>query len=148
LPRKFSHFIQEKVRRRANFLCEYCHTDERWQLVQFTIDHIVPISEGGTGELENLALACFHCNRKKFDKQSVSDSQTNSIIPLFNPQKMLWNEHFTWSEDGLRIISLTEIGRVTIELLKLNRERILQIRQDDVFVNRHPPRNDTIQMSK
>jgi len=89
LPRKFSRFIQEKVRRRANFLCEYCHTDERWQLVQFTIDHIIPISEGGIGELENLALACFHCNRKKSDKQSVSDSQTNSIIPLFNPQKML-----------------------------------------------------------
>jgi 5-methylcytosine-specific restriction endonuclease McrA len=148
LPRKFSRFIQEKVRRRANFLCEYCHTDERWQLVQFTIDHIIPISEGGTGELENLALACFHCNRKKSDKQSVSDSQTNSIIPLFNPQKMLWNEHFIWSEDGLRIISLTEIGRVTIELLKLNRERILQIRQDDILVNRHPPRNDTIQTSK
>ncbi len=148
MPRKFSRFIQEKVRRRANFLCEYCHTDERWQLVQFTIDHIIPISEGGTGELENLALACFHCNRKKSDKQSVSDSQTNSIIPLFNPQKMLWNEHFIWSEDGLRIISLTEIGRVTIELLKLNRERILQIRQDDILVNRHPPRNDTIQTSK
>jgi len=148
LPHKFSHSIQEKVRRRANLLCEYFHTDESWQLVQFTIDHIVPISEGGTSELGNLALACFHCNRKKSDKQSVSDLQTNSIVPLFNPQEMLWNEHFIWSEDGLRIIPLTVIGRVTIELLKLNRERILQIRQDDVLVNRHPPKNDTIQTSK
>jgi hypothetical protein len=122
--------------------------DERWQLVQFTIDHIVPISEGGTGALENLALACFHCNRKKSDKQKVFDLETNSEILLFNPRTMLWNEHFVWSSDGLRIISLTEIGKVTVELFELNRKRILQIRRDDVLVNRHPHRNDAMQTSE
>ena len=145
MPRKFSRFIQEKVRRRANFLCEYCHTDEHWQLVQFTIDHIIPSSVGGTDELDNLALACFHCNRKKSNKQSIFDLPRSSEIPLFNPRKMIWNEHFVWSNNALQIISLTEIGGVTIELLELNRERILQIRQDDILVKRHPPKNDKIQ---
>ena len=142
MPRKFSENIKEKVRRRADFLCEYCHTDERWQLVQFTIDHIIPTSVGGGNEIENLALACFHCNRRKSDKQIVFDEQTNSGILIFNPRKMIWREHFRWSKDGLRIIYQTEIGRVTIALLDLNRFRIIQIRQDDISVNRHPPKSD------
>jgi HNH endonuclease len=32
---------------------------------RFTVDHIVPLAQGGTTILENLALACFHCNRRK-----------------------------------------------------------------------------------
>jgi hypothetical protein len=55
---------------------------------------------------------------------------------------MLWAEHFIWSADGLQMLPRSEIGRATIELLELNRERILRLRQDDVSVNRHPPRTD------
>jgi len=138
LRRKISHFLQRKVRKRANFLCEYCHADEHWQFVSFTTDHIVPISQGGTDSLENLALACFHCNRYKSNKQFVGE------FPLFNPREMSWNEHFVWSKDALRILPKTEIGRVTIELLELNRERLLMIRADDTHVNRHPPKDDLI----
>lgn len=130
------------MRRRAKFLCEYCHTDEHWQLVEFTIDHIIPLSAGGVTELENLALACFHCNRRKSDKQSIWDKQTNTEIIIYNPRLMKWSEHFIWSADGVRIIPQTEIGTITIKFLKLNRERILQIRYDDVLVNRHPPIDD------
>lgn len=139
MPRKISQFIQLKVRKRAKYLCEYCHADERWQFVPFTVDHIVPISEGGTDSLENLALACFHCNRHKSNKQMVGK------IPIFNPREMSWNEHFIWSKDYLRILPNTETGTVTIELLNLNRERLLIIRADDILVNRHPPKNDLIE---
>lgn len=132
MPRKFSENVKERVRRRANFLCKYCHTDERWQLVQFTIDYIKPISAGGSDEFENLALACFHCNRRKSDKQVVFDSQTDSEILIFNPRKMIWLEHFYWSNDSLLILPQSAIGRLTIELLELNRFRIVQIRQDDI----------------
>ncbi len=31
--------IQNQVRQRANFLCEYCHASEQWQYVAFTIEH-------------------------------------------------------------------------------------------------------------
>jgi len=146
LPRKFSPFIHKNIRQRANFLCEYCHTDEKWQLIQFTIDHIIPVSDDGSDELENLALACFHCNRKKSNKQSFYDPQIDSKILIFNPRKMSWKNHFIWSKNALEILYLTDIGRITIELLELNRPRILQIRQDDVLVKRHPPENDPIEM--
>jgi hypothetical protein len=31
------------VRERAQRHCEYCHADERWQFVRFTIDHVLPL---------------------------------------------------------------------------------------------------------
>lgn len=145
MSHKIPEDIREQIRKRASYLCEYCHTNERWQYVRFTIDHIIPRDEGGETVLENLALACFHCNRRKSNKQLVSDSETNREIPLFNPRKDNWSEHFIWSADKIHIIAKTEIGRVTIDLLELNRERILAIRLADAAVNRHPPIGDVIQ---
>ena len=43
--------------------CVYCGTDEG----PFECDHIMPVSRGGTNELENLATACIDCNRAKGD---------------------------------------------------------------------------------
>ena len=142
MPPKLSAEIRADIRERARFLCEYCHTDERWQMVQFTIDHIKPVAEGGTNEFENLALACFHCNRRKSNKTAVFDTTAGLAIPIFNPRKMSWNEHFSWSPDDLKIVPRTDCGRVTVELLQLNRDRILQIRMDDKLVHRHPPISD------
>ncbi len=141
MSRKISEDVRDQVRRRANFLCEYCHTNERWQYVSFTIDHIIPNDNDSIG---NLALACFHCNRRKSNKISVFDGQSDKEVPLFNPRKDIWKEHFEWSEDKIFIIPKTEIGRITVALLNLNRERILQIRLVDVLVNRHPPIEDLI----
>ena len=146
MPRKLPAGIREQVRRRANFLCEYCHTNERWQYVRFTSDHLTPLAEGSAVETpENLALACFHCNRRKSDKQSGVDPVTGQVVPLFNPRVQQWWEHFIWSADGLRIVPLTAIGRATVELLELNRERVLRIRAADVQVRRHPPEGDPVQ---
>lgn len=34
-----------------------------------TVDHVVPISKGGTSTLDNLKLCCYGCNRSKGSKQ-------------------------------------------------------------------------------
>ena len=147
MPRKIPADLRERVRRRAGDLCEYCHTNERWQYVRFTIDHVVPLAEGGEDVFENLALACFHCNRRKSDKQTALDAEANQEVPLFNPRLHNWADHFVWSADGLYIIPRTATGRATVELLELNRERILYIRSADVSVKRHPPADDPVQTS-
>jgi hypothetical protein len=147
VPRKISSQLQERVRRRAGHLCEYCHTSELWQCVRFTIDHLQPISTGGEDHFLNLALACFHCNRRKGTKQMALDNLTGRPVPLFNPRQQSWAEHFIWSADGLRIVPLTAGGRATVALLDLNRERLLRIRAADVAVNRHPPSGDPRQSS-
>ena len=68
--------MQTQIRQRAHALCEYCHTAEQWQYVPFTVDHIIPLAHGGTTTLDNLALACFHCNRRKSTHRTGSDPQT------------------------------------------------------------------------
>lgn len=143
--RKFSLELQQQVRQRAQFLCEYCHASEQWQYVQFTIDHILPIAQGGTDTIENLALACFHCNRRKTNKTSAIDPQTEHPVPLFNPRQDLWQAHFIWSSDGLTLIGLTVTGQVTIAALDLNRARVIPIRAADKAIGRHPPADDPIQ---
>jgi 5-methylcytosine-specific restriction endonuclease McrA len=62
---KIPETIQMQVRQRARYLCEFCHANEQWQYVRFNVDHVMPLSLGGDDSLENLTLACFHCNRRK-----------------------------------------------------------------------------------
>ena len=142
---KIAPDVQAFVRERAAGLCEYCHTQERWQYVRFTIDHVIPLSKEGSDDQANLALACFHCNRRKSDRLRASDPKTGRKVDLYNPRRHVWADHFVWSADGLRIIGLTSIGRATVVALEFNRERVLNIRSADIAVNRHPPDGDPIQ---
>jgi hypothetical protein len=143
--RKISEELQNQVHQRANYLCEYCHASEQWQYVAFTIDHVIPLTLSGADTLDNLALACFHCNRKKSEKTTTIDPQSSTEVPLFNPRQHSWSEHFIWSNDGLFIIGLTPIGRATVATLVLNRERVINIRAADQAVGRHPPTGDPLQ---
>lgn len=145
--RQYTASLQQQVRQRARFLCEYCHTNEQWQYVPFTVDHVIPLKLGGTDDVENLALACFHCNRRKSDRVTAVDPQTNEDVPLFNPRQDEWNHHFIWSADCLSIVGQTATGRATVNSLDLNRRRILPIRADDWVIGRHPPKNDPVQTS-
>lgn len=139
-----SSLIRDAVRQRAKGLCEYCHTDETWQYVEFTIDHVIPLSAQGSDGLENLALACFACNRRKSNLLETPDPESGQLTPLFNPCLSLWADHFSWSSDRLKIIGTTATGRATATLLDLNRPRLLKIRAADLQVNRHPPIDDPV----
>lgn len=58
----------EKIRSRLFDCCSYCGT----QLGGFgEIDHMLPISKGGTNDPSNLTLACRSCNRDKNNKTSA-----------------------------------------------------------------------------
>lgn len=46
--------------------CAYC--EERLRYETATLDHIIPLSKGGTNSIFNRALACMPCNRDKGDK--------------------------------------------------------------------------------
>ncbi len=144
--RYISEAIQNQVRQRAKFLCEYCHASEQWHYVAFTVDHVIPLNKGGINSRDNLALACFHCNRQKSDKIKVIDEQSLSEVFLFNPRTDSWQEHFIWSRDTLLIIGLTPTGRATVTALAFNRSRIINIRAADKEIGRHPPLDDPIQI--
>ncbi len=52
-----------EVFKRDNFTCRYC--GRKTPNVVLEIDHVIPKSQGGTDELENLVTSCWECNRGK-----------------------------------------------------------------------------------
>ena len=101
----------------------------------------MPQSAGGTSDLDNLAYACFLCNRLKSNKASAFDLPSGKWIPLFNPRQDKWSEHFAWNEDATQVIGLTAIGRCTIKELRLNREKLIEYRACLLPFGVHPPGN-------
>jgi len=136
------------VRERAHRRCEYCHADERWQFVLFTIDHVLPQSAGGSDEADNLALACRNCNERRGNRLEGRDLETAEVVSLFNPRRDRWSDHFVWDIARLRIVGRTSTGRATAELLDLNDDRhdsiVIRIRQRDMSDGYHPPLEDPV----
>lgn len=48
------------IYQRDGEICHHCGTNKN-----LTIDHIKPISKGGTNDLDNLQVLCLPCNLKK-----------------------------------------------------------------------------------
>lgn len=139
MPKKYiPKAITDELTKLANGCCEYCKYLQFYALRQFSNDHIIPSSLGGTDELNNLARACESCNGYKFTAVSALDLVTNQVVPLFHPRKNTWQNHFRWSEDFLKIEGLTPTGRATIIRLKMNQERIVNFRGIAIG-NGHPP---------
>jgi 5-methylcytosine-specific restriction endonuclease McrA len=115
------------VRKRAAHRCEYCRLPEKWSKLPFVLDHIVARQHGGKSVIDNLALCRGFCNRHKGPNVAGIDARTKLLTPLFNPRRDQWVEHFRWSRD--RMIGLTAIGRVTIEVLAMNDEEQLDVRR-------------------
>jgi hypothetical protein len=107
--------------------------------MQFTIDHIIPESLGGTHELDNLCLACWDCNLIKQSRIAAMDSESGETVPLFHPIQQEWREHFRWIDSGKHIEGQTAIGRATVNLLRLNRPLLVRSRERWIKAGWHPP---------
>jgi len=119
--------LRRLVSERANYRCEYCLLPEEFSSFPHEPDHIIPSKHGGTTTADNLALACFWCNRLKGSDLAALDAQTDQITPLFNPRLHAWTDHFRLNDAV--IASLTPEGRTTADLLKFNRADRLTARQ-------------------
>lgn len=119
--------LRAAVGRRANARCEYCLVPDGAVMWPHEPDHVIAEQHGGRAELENLALACFHCNRRKGPNVASVDPETRQVVPLFNPRAQRWSDHFR--VEGPRIVPLSQIGRATVELLRLNAPDRLPVRQ-------------------
>jgi 5-methylcytosine-specific restriction endonuclease McrA len=118
-----SELTRQLVRKRARYLCEYCHSPEQISTTRFTIDHVQPRSLGGLDDLDNLALACSRCNQRRYNFIVGCDFETDAIAPLFNPRQQAWANHFIWTADGIKILGITAIGRATCDRLDVNDNR-------------------------
>jgi hypothetical protein len=129
--------MRAAVRLHAGGCCEYCGVPDFCTFFSHEPDHIIARQHGGETTLENLALSCVQCNRCKGPNIASLDPETKAIVPLFNPRKERWLNHFR-TERG-RIIPLTPVGRATATLLEFNHPDREQVRLNLWLAGRYSP---------
>lgn len=83
-------FSQEAVFNRDNFICQYYHRDVmgkkfryKCQADEVTIDHVIPLSQGGANSFLNTVCACRHCNEVLKKNKTPRDAGMELIrIPV------------------------------------------------------------------
>lgn len=125
-------FVTERVQGK----CEYCLIHQDVSIYSHEMDHIIARKHGGQTVADNLALSCLPCNRSKGSDLTTFDPLSNAIVPLFNPRRHTWTEHFVL--DGVLIVGLTPTGRATVLLLKLNAPSRLVQRHVLIAQGRYP----------
>ena len=75
--------IKEQLLKQAEYKCEYCGVEVNNQTA--IIDRKIPLSKGGSSDIENLAIACPKCNIFKADKLlgSISNPVVESAAKLW-----------------------------------------------------------------
>lgn len=108
---KLSPKVRYNILKRDGFICQYCGAsgDEK----SLEIDHVVPISKGGTNDEQNLLTSCRDCNRGKSDTNLFSKNNSSIIYPL-NIVNPILNEKitialFSFKKEG--VLTTAEISR-------------------------------------
>lgn len=67
LPEKDWWPLRSKILIRDQFVCKYCGIEGEGE-TQWCVDHVVPLSRGGTNDESNLVACCMPCNSSKSDR--------------------------------------------------------------------------------
>jgi hypothetical protein len=129
--------LRRQVISRAANCCEYCLIPQELAGSRHQVDHVIAEKHQGETSLENHALSCTLCNRRKGSDISSIDPLTGDLTALFNPRTQRWSEHFQL--DGASIIGLTAEGRTTVVFLQLNAVERLIERSAFIQAGLYPP---------
>jgi hypothetical protein len=121
--------LRRTVSDRAQKCCEYCLIPEMLALASYQVDHVIAEKHGGATTEENLALSCPLCNQAKGSDIASVDPETGETVRLYHPRQDNWADHFYLENLSGAILPLTGIGRVTLQLLRMNRTTSLPARQ-------------------
>ncbi len=135
-----SERLRQTIREQAKYRCGYCLMHQRHVYAPMEIDHLNPRSHGGSDDEENLWLACPFCNIYKSNLADGVDDATGERIPLFNPRRQRWLDHFKFGIDRAEIIGITPCGRATLKALRINDVDPLEYRRLLVKFSEYPPK--------
>ena len=114
-----ARFRRKFVRSRARNRCEYYQLLQRNSVLPHEIDHIRAKKHHGPTTNDNTCLSCARCNAAKGSNVAGYDPATGELVPLFNPRRDVWNEHFAW--DGAILVGRSAVGRsYKIDVLRIN----------------------------
>ena len=84
--------VRKEVLDRDYWTCHYCGQEAT------TVDHVIPISKGGTDEAANMVAACIKCNSGKRDRMTPrffeSAARPTTPIGIFIPGKDETTRHY------------------------------------------------------
>jgi 5-methylcytosine-specific restriction endonuclease McrA len=68
MKRRFDYvpFSRANIYARDNHSCQYC--GDTLPASELTFDHVIPVSQGGNKDWENIVACCVNCNRRKGDR--------------------------------------------------------------------------------
>lgn len=138
MRKKIPAALRREVTKRAKGFCEYCRADSDFSDSPFDIEHIIPISQNGKTEIENLAFSCHGCNLYKSNRTESFDVVSEGKSRLFHPRKDVWREHFDWAENYSIVVGITPVGRATVEAMRLNRKGLVNRRKALFIIGEHP----------
>src|SRR5690242_6087305 len=78
--------LRRLVVERAEHRCEYCGVPDTSTFVPHEPDHVTAHQNGDTTTADNLAYACFECNRFKGPNLSSIGPLTRIITTLYSPR--------------------------------------------------------------
>jgi hypothetical protein len=122
-----AHPRHHEVRVRYRFRCGYCDVTETETGGELTVDHYHPVSAGGDDSDDNLIYCCFRCNTYKGEFWPTP-ADLEAGFRLLHPTKDLPSSHLREDPQTARLEPLTTTGRFHMDLLRLNRSQLIELR--------------------
>ncbi len=72
-----AHPLLDTIRQRYEYRCGYCGVSEIDTGGELTIDHYVPVMQGGSDDESNLIYACPRCNGYKWKFVATEEHQAS-----------------------------------------------------------------------
>ena len=130
--KSLSKKVRFEVFKRDNFTCQYCGS--KAPQVVLEVDHIEPVSKGGTNDILNLVTSCFDCNRGKSDRKLSDDSaitQQQEQLEEINERRLQlemmldWRKELSELDDELIYFLINEIESVSgVEVLEAGVKKV------------------------
>ena len=92
--------IRFEVFKRDSFTCQYCGNKAPQVILE--VDHIEPVSKGGTNEILNLITSCFECNRGKGNRKLPDDTivtQQQEQLEELNERRLQLEMMLNWRKE-------------------------------------------------
>lgn len=89
-PRPVIRFSRENVYIRDKYCCQYC--GDRFSAKELTLDHVLPVSQGGRKTWTNVVSACRTCNQKKRNRTPEEADMpllSQPVVPKWLPESEL-----------------------------------------------------------
>ncbi|MDQ6893450.1 MAG: HNH endonuclease [Acidobacteriota bacterium] len=85
LPRQDVKFSRHNIYVRDGSRCQYC--GHKFPSADLSLDHVIPLSRGGTSNWENVVCACLSCNVRKGNRTP----HEASMRLIQQPKKPRWH---------------------------------------------------------